>query len=137
MNYRHLIVLGLAISLSGPALAADEAENEEATEDAIADEKVCLNPGQVRNFDALTDEHVFVEESGREYYLLTLKHRCFGLKHANAIAFKDTMSRICSNGFSDIVHRDMGRSFQSCRIGTIEPVENKEAAEALIAEREE
>ena len=46
------------------------------------------------------------------------------------------MSQVCSNGFGEIVYRDMGR-MESCRIGTIESVASKEDAEGLVKDRKE
>lgn len=49
----------------------------------------------------------------------------------------DSMRRVCSDdNFAEIVIRDMGRSM-SCNIGDIERVESKEAAKAIVAEREQ
>ena len=52
------------------------------------------------------------------------------------IAIKGTTSRVCANGFGEIVYRDMGRRLESCRIDNIERVESKDAAEELIKQRE-
>ena len=66
-----------------------------------------------------------------------MKNKCFGLKSAQVFAFKDTMRRVCSNdSFTEIVVSDMGRP-TTCRINTFERVENKDAAKALVAEREQ
>ncbi len=134
MFLRIVLLASFAIAPFGTALAEEEME-EQGAEEAAA-EKVCFNRTRVRGFDGLTDEHVFIEQSGKEYFLLTMRTRCSGLRHAHGIGIKDTMSRICSDGFGEIIFRDMGRP-QRCRIGAIERVENKDEAKALIAEREE
>ena len=131
---RLLAFLMASIFVSSLAIADDEADK--SSDAADEEEKVCINSRQVNSFDALDDEHVLVEESVKDYYLLTMDHRCPGLRHANGIAFKDTTSRICSDGFGDIVFRDMGRMLTRCRIGPIERVADKDEAEALIAERD-
>ena len=133
-NARLLTILAAGFLLSSTALAEDESSDE--SEAAAEEEKVCINSRQVNGFDALDDEHVLVEEGVKDYFLLTMDHRCPGLRHANGIAFKDTTSRICSDGFGNIVFRDMGRTLTSCRIGPIERVADKDEAEALIAARE-
>lgn len=110
---------------------------DNAAEDRTAEEpEVCFSRRSVRNFDALSDEHVFIEERRKEYFLLTMRNRCHGLRYAQGIGINDTMSRICSDGFGEIIYRDGGR-MQRCRIGTIERVQNKDEAKATIAERKE
>ena len=131
----QISVLLLAGLLTGPFAVADDEEKEDTADDAAA-KKICINSHQVRSFDPLSDRYVFIEAGSKNYYLLTMANRCPGLKYSNVIAFKDTTSRICANGFSDIVYRDMGRTQSSCRIGPIEKVADKEEAKALVAERE-
>ena len=126
--------IGLMLLLCAlPALAEDEPEEQQnASED-----KVCIRSNLVRNFDGLTDEYLFVEERSKKYYLLTLRPRCTGLRHARGIALKDTTSRICSGGFGEVIVRERGIGPRTCRIEKIESVENKDEARAIIAEREE
>jgi hypothetical protein len=50
------------------------------------------------------------------------------------MSFTDTMNRICSDGTGEIVFRDIGH-VQRCQVGTIELVENKDAARAFFDER--
>ena len=47
-------------------------------------------------------------------------------------------SRVCSDGFGEIIYRDRmgGRRMESCRIGTIERVESRDDAEAIVEARE-
>jgi len=123
----------LILSIAAPALA-DEHEQEVAEE---TEEKICISSNLVRNFDGLDDQHVFVEERSKQYYLLTMRHRCNGLRHAQAIGLKDTTSRICSGGFGEVVFRERGIGPNTCRIEMIERVENKDEARAIIAEREQ
>ncbi len=120
-------VLGL---FAAPALADEHgAEN--------AEEKICIQSNRIRNFDGLDDQHVFVEQRTKEYFLLTMRYRCTGLRNAQAIGLKDVTSRICSGGFGEIVYRERGIGPNRCRIETIERVENKDEARAIIAEREQ
>lgn len=138
MLSRFALLASAAFVLSSAALAEeDEQQAKSETDESAVEEKVCFNRRQVRSFDGLSDEHVFIEQSGKEYFLLTMRNRCTGLRDAHGIGIKDTMSRICSNGFGEIVYRDFSRRLATCRIGTVERVENKDEAKALIAEREE
>jgi hypothetical protein len=64
-----------------------------------------------------------------------MRNPCNGLRHAYGIGIEDTKSRICDDGFAEIIYRDSGR-LQHCRIRTVERVENKEEAKAVVAERD-
>jgi len=117
-------------------LAYAQDENAEEANEEESDARVCVYTRNIDGFDALTDEHVFISARGNENYLFTMWSRCHGLRSAIGIAVKDTMSRVCSNGFGEIVYRDLGR-LESCRIDNIESVESKDAARELIKQREE
>jgi hypothetical protein len=113
---------------------ADDADDEAAEEEAV--ERVCVNKRSINSFDVIDDEHVYIKASSNKHFLFTMQRRCSGLRHANGIGIKDTMSRVCSKGFGEIVYRDMGR-MQSCRIDTIEPVASKDDAKGLVKDRKE
>lgn len=112
------------------------ASSQEDAPDSAAGsgERVCVNARAVRNFDAFTDQHVYVQEGSSRHLLFTMRSRCINLRNAMGIALKDTTSRICSDGFGEIVYRDRMSSqrLQSCRIGKIEVVESKEDARAIV-----
>lgn len=134
---KRMILLAAAALAFSPAIADEhEAAKPDSAKDAETEERVCFNRRTVDSFDGLSDRHVFLEERGNDFYLLTMRNRCSGLEDARGIGIKDTMSRICSNSFAEIIYRDMGR-IERCRIGDIERVENKDEAEALVAERQE
>ena len=132
MNRWQLVILILAMSV-GSAFA-EEADDDADEEEAV--ERVCVNKRSINSFDAIDDEHVYIKASANDHYLFTMQRRCSGLRHANGIGIKDTMSRVCSDGFGEIVYRDMGR-MQSCRIDTIEPVASKDDAKGLVKDRKE
>ena len=136
MNRYKAIILITALS---GTLAIAQEDADEAEDKAQAGERACINTRSVRTFDAIDDEHVYVREGSNEHYLLTMQNRCFNLRNSLGIAFKDTTSRICSDGFGEIVYRDRmgsGRGLESCRIDTIERVDSKEDAEAIVAARQ-
>jgi len=130
MKIQYLTLVLSALLLIAPAVPAQEEED-----DAAAGEKnVCINTNLVRSFEAFDDMHVYVRQGSNQHFLLTMRSRCLGLEWAQGIGFKDTTSRICSNGFGEIVFRDrtMGRGLQNCRIDMIERVESREAAKELV-----
>jgi len=125
----------LVLALSATGAFADEAEDEAEEEEAI--ERVCVNKRNINSFDAIDDEHVYIKATGNNHFLFTMQRRCSGLRGANGIGVKDTMSRVCSGGFGEIVYRDMGRRLESCRIDTIDRVASKDDAEGLVNDRKE
>lgn len=129
MKYQTLLIAGMIV-LAPPALAQDDAGDAE-------EEKVCVNSRTLNRFDPLSDAYVFVEATGKNYYLFSMKYRCRNLRNANGIAVKDTTSRVCSDGFAEIVYMDVGRRPITCRIGKIEKVASKDEAREIVAAAEE
>ncbi len=136
---RQIRVLLLTTLIAAPlALAQDDAD--EGAEEEPSEERVCVNIRAVRTFDAIDDEHIYIREGSNNHFLLTMQHRCFNLRNSLGIGFRDTTGRSCSKGFGEIVYRDRmggGRGIQSCRIDTIERVESKDDAEAIVEARKE
>jgi hypothetical protein len=60
---------------------------------------------------------------------------CFGLRGADTIAVKDTVSNVCPNSFGEVMYRELGRGLESCRIQTIEVVSSKDDAKDLVEVR--
>ena len=131
MQQWQLLILILA--LSAASAFADEAEDEAEEEEAV--ERVCVNKRSINSFDAIDDQHVYIKATGNNHYLFTMQRRCFGLRSAYGIAVKDTMSRVCSKGFGEIVYRGTGQRLESCRIDTIEAVAGKDDARGLVEDR--
>ena len=132
MSIKRAILLGLLLALVGQVATAQD----EAVEAEESDERVCVNTRTVRSFDAITDQYVYVKEGSNKHYLFTMRTRCHNLRDAMGIAFKESVgSRVCADGFGEIVYRDRisGRRLESCSIDTIERVESKEDAEAIVA----
>lgn len=135
MNFQArstLVSLVVVLLGSHSVFAADETDSEAAAEP----ERSCFNTDRIRNFDGLSDNFLYIEVKSTEMYLLSLRNPCFGLRSAQVIAFKDTLSKVCSDdSFVDIVIRDVSRPM-SCRIENIERVESKAEAQAVAADRE-
>jgi hypothetical protein len=124
----QLIILILALCATGAFAdeAKDEAEEEEATE------RVCVNRRSINSFDAIDDQHIYIKATGNKNFLFTMQGRCFGLRDAYGISVKDTMSRVCSKGFGEVVYRGRGQRLESCRIDTVEAVAGKDDARGLV-----
>lgn len=132
MSIKRAILVGLILAFIGQFAFAQE---DEATGADDSNERVCVNVRAIRTFDALTDEYVYVRQGSNKHFLFTMRNRCHNLRNAQGIAIKDTTSRVCSDGFGEIVYRDRmgGRRLESCRIGNIEIVESKDDAKAIVA----
>jgi len=127
----------LLILIAPLGISSTFAEEEEAAaEEEQAVQEVCVNKRSINSFDAIDDEHVYIKAASNKHFLFTMQRKCFGLRSAQGIGIKDTMSRVCSNGFGEIVYRDMGR-MQSCRIATVESVASKDDAKGLVKDRKE
>lgn len=136
MKTTRLLLVASVLCLSGALADEHEPAKSSDAEQPTNEERVCFNRRQVNSFDGLSDRHVYIKEGVNDFYLLTMRNRCTGLRDARGIGIKDTMGRICSNSFAEIIFSDMGR-VQRCRIGTVERVQNKDEAKALVAERED
>lgn len=128
-RFQLLFVLGLAVT--GCATSSEEVADEASD----VSERVCVSANMITSFDAIDDRHLYIRASGNRHYLFTLSGGCLGLPSAQTIAVKDTFSRVCSNSFGEIVYRDMGRRFESCKIRDIEAVASKDDAEGLVEDR--
>lgn len=128
--------------------AQEGTEGGEASDSADAAEEVALDPNappsaepgcfsirRVRNFDGLHNQYLYVEESGGSHYLLTMFRSCTGLRNAQAIAIESHRDRVCSNDQADVTFRGIGGRRESCLIRTVEEVEDKDAARALVESR--
>ena len=130
MKQWQALILILAFS-AGTAFANDAVEDA-AEEEAV--EKVCVSKRNINSFDTIDDRHLYIKATGNRHYLFTMWSRCMGLRNAYGIGIKDTMSRVCSGGFGEVVYRDFSR-LQSCKIDTIEPVSSKDDAKGLVEDR--
>jgi hypothetical protein len=119
-----------------PAESADVASEKEvdAAQAPPEAEEACFYVRDIDDFDALSDEFVFVEGRGDEKYLLTMWAGCFGLEGAVGIAVSSPMSRVCSTSGAEIRYRGLGR-LETCRIREVETIASKEVAEALVEQR--
>ena len=126
-----MLILAMSISSAFAEEADEGADAEEATE------RVCVNKRTVSSFDAIDDQHIYIKATGNKHFLFTMQRRCFGLRGAQGIGIKDTMSSVCSGSFGEIVYRDMGRRLESCRIDTIERVAGKDDAKGLVEDRKQ
>ena len=107
-----------------------------ADESLGAPEKVCVNVRNISSFDAIDDRHIYIKARDEvRHFLFTMHGGCTGLRSAQTIAVRDTMLRVCSNSFGEVVYRQMGRGLDSCRIRTIEAVSDKDDARGLVEDR--
>lgn len=130
----------LLTTLIASPLAMAQDDTDEGAEEVPGEERACVNIRAVRTFDAIDDQHIYIREGSDGHFLLTMQHRCFNLRNSLGIGFRDTTGRSCSKGFGEIVYRDRmggGRGIQSCRIDTIERVESKDDAVAIVDARKE
>jgi len=98
-------------------------------------EPVCLSDYDIRSFNAIDDEFMYVEGRGDAHYLFTMQRGCIGLRSASVIGIPDQPGRICSNSLDEVIYRDISRGQTSCRILNIERVNSREEARELAEAR--
>jgi len=137
MTSRTRAVIGAFVLVFGVGLGmAQEDDPEQVKEVDISDsppvaEAACFNVRNVRNFTAISDRYVHVEGRRDEHYLLTMWTGCIGLRGALGIAISNDFNRVCSNSSATIAYREFGR-LETCRIRTVESVDDKDAAEEIV-----
>ena len=136
-RWQPLIPLLILVFGASPALSQIPFEEaDEADETEIVVKKMCVSARNIRSFNAIDDQHIYVSAYGsNKHFLLTMQRRCLGLRSANTIAVRDTSSRVCSNSFGAIIYRQMGRGTETCNVDTVEALVSRQDAWSLIDER--
>ena len=127
-----LSLLSLIALASVTGCASTEAGSDDPY--ALDPSANCVRIRQVRNFDAIDDEHLWLEVSGRRQFLVTLWARCPGIRFAQVIALNNAGGRICPNDFGTVLFDDAGQAM-SCQIDNVELVGSRSEAEAIVADR--
>ncbi len=136
---------GLFVLCGASVFAQDDATEDEdevvitevdAQEGLPPSEEACFNSRNARNFDAISNDFIYVEERRGNHFLLTMDGSCFGLRGAQGIAISNQMSRVCSRDFARVTYRGLGQ-VESCRIRRVERVDSKAAAEQIAESRED
>jgi len=117
------------------ALVAGCATDDQAGVDRS--QPVCFSDYDIRSFNPVDDEFIYVEGRGDSHYLFTMQRGCIGLRSANVIGIPDQPGRICANSLDDIIYRDIARGRSSCRILDIERVNSREEARELAEARKQ
>lgn len=92
----------------------------------------CVQIRSVDGYSVIDDRHAVLNSGASRHYLVSLRTRCSGLRQGVQIAtsFGDNQ-RICNPHMEYLVPEDGWR----CAIDTIEAVDSREAAQALIEQR--
>ena len=132
---RRLTCLLLLSLISGAGVPGC-ASNGDSTADPYAIDPTvnCVRIRQVRNWNAIDDEHLWLEVSGRRQFLVTLWARCPGIRFAQVIALNNASGRICPNDFGSVLFDDAGQAMR-CQIGNIELVGSRGEAESIVEDR--
>jgi hypothetical protein len=130
---RRFRISFLALALAAVGLAACTSGQPEPA--ASTAERTCVKVRQINSFTALDDRHVLVKASVSTYSLFTVDQTCSGLSFARGIAIAEAGSRVCDDGFDFLAFEHPAAGPRRCRIMKIEPVEDEEAARALLESR--
>ena len=137
------------ISMVVPVYSQDSVEIEEETvvsesevEEVVLDPSIprpirsaCFSVRRINSFSAFHDEYVYIQDRGRQHYLLTMHRGCFGLRSARDIAIQNHADRVCSNSQAGISYRGPGGRLEKCFIRAVEAVEDRAAARSLVESR--
>jgi len=99
-------------------------------------QSICLSAGAMRDFTSLSSKYILFRYDSRNYYLMTMKRGCFGLRPSSRV-YPKRSDKVCSNQRDEIEFADKLGGVESCIVDTIDHVESRDAAKALIKERKE
>ncbi|WP_417483170.1 DUF6491 family protein [Maricaulis sp.] len=86
----------------------------------------------INGYSVIDNQHMVLNGGPSDHYLVTLRNPCHGLRSGVEVGLSFPSTTTLYTPFLEYVYtRDDGR----CFIETIEPVDSKEAAEALVEER--
>lgn len=120
---------GLALLAGSTALAQDTAEPGAPP----PQERIRLV--NVNGYSVIDREHVVLNGGARRHYLVTLRHRCSGLRSGVRIATSFPATTTLHPPYIEYIHVGDRVSSMGCAIDTIEEVESVETARTLVAER--
>ena len=137
------------ISMVVPVYAQDSVEIEEEVvvsesevKEVVLDpsaprstRSACFSVRRINSFSAFHDEYIYIQDRGSRNYLLTMHRGCFGLRSARDIAIQNHTDRVCSNSQAVVSYRGPGARLEKCFIRTVEAVEDRAAARALVESR--
>jgi len=103
---------------------------------ASRQQSICLNAWIMRDFQSLSSQHILFRYDSKNYYLMTMKRGCFGLLPSSRL-YPKRSDKVCPNRRDEIEYEDKLGRVESCIVDTIDHVESRDAAEALIEERKE
>jgi Family of unknown function (DUF6491) len=129
-----LLILLLGTSAALSQIKFEEADEVDETESVV--KKMCVSAQNIRSFNAIDDQHLYVSAyASNKHFLFTMQRRCLGLRSAINITVKDKSGRLCSNSFGAIIYSQMGRGTETCSIDTVEAIGSREDAWRLVDER--
>ena len=99
-------------------------------------ESICLNAGIMRDFTSLSSKHILFRYDAKNYYLMTMKRGCFGLLPSSRL-YPKSSGKVCPKRRDEIAYEDKLGRVESCIVDTIDHVQSRDAAKALIEERKE
>lgn len=117
--------------LSCPGCAATAQEARSAAAPAPARERIRLV--NINGYTVIDREHLVLNGGANRHYLVTLRHRCTGLRTGVHIGTSFPSTTTLTPPFNEYVL--VGEPSERCYIDTVETVESVEAAEALVAAR--
>ena len=128
MNRVRIIVIISLLSLSSHYVHAQiNMEFGKAREE----QSICLPASVLRNFRALSSQHILLQYDSKTFFLMTMQRSCFGLRDTFRM-YPGRTGKTCSNRNDEIMYEDKTGGVKPCKIDLIDAVESRDAAKALI-----
>lgn len=99
-------------------------------------QSICLYASTMRDFSVLSSSHILIKYDRKNYYLMTMKRSCFGLRNTSRM-YPSRSSKVCGGRRDEISFEDKLGGVETCMVDNIDHVESRDAAKALIKERKE
>jgi hypothetical protein len=133
MSGIRIVIMVVVLSLS--SLTAHAQINLELGK-ARNQQSICLHASHLSNFRTLSSQHVLFRYDAKNYYLMTMQRSCFGLRDTSRM-YPSRSSKVCGGRRDEISFEDKLGGVETCQVDTIDYVESRDAAKALIKERKE
>jgi|GEM_PF-1493973 len=125
---------GLALLAGAPAQALTLAQDT-ATEPGAPPPQERIRLINVNGYSVIDREHVVLNGGASRHYLVTLRHRCSGLRSGVRIATSFPATTTLHPPYIEYIHVGDSISPMGCAIQTVEEVESVDAARTLVADR--
>jgi len=123
------ILIALSMIVGSAGCATSESGS------ALADNPNCIQFREIRAWQAIDTQHLYVESPGEgNLFLFTLISSCPGIENTQDMWLSVRSGYLCASNMGEVLFRD-GMMSEACPITRIEQVANVDQARALVRSR--